>query len=81
MQSGHTGPALVRNVVFPEGFLWLLGNDKRKAEVGTALIRKSPELIALAHSLHLPWLLELPEFLGVAGRGLPASLWDLGSFS
>ena len=69
------GPAPVRNMDFPEGFSWLTGHAKLKAETGTALIRRALELAEAAHKRGIPWLIEHPEFLGTAQRGTPASIW------
>ena len=70
-----SGPAPVRDVRWPEGYPWLQGKQKLKAQRGTQHIRQAVQLAQSADSLHVPWLWEHPEHLGATARGTPASVW------
>ncbi|CAE7799767.1 unnamed protein product [Symbiodinium sp. CCMP2592] len=71
----RTGPPPLRNSDWPEGFPWLSGVWKSKAEAGTSLVRRVLSLATLATKEHVPWLIEHPEFLGATAAGTPASIW------
>ncbi|CAE7275366.1 unnamed protein product [Symbiodinium sp. CCMP2592] len=71
----RTGPPPLRNSDWPEGFPWLSGVWKSKAEAGTTLVRRVLSLATLATNEHVPWLVEHPEFLGATAAGTPASIW------
>ncbi|CAE7262448.1 unnamed protein product [Symbiodinium sp. CCMP2456] len=73
--SNRSGPPPLRNSDWPEGFPWLSGTLKAKAEAGTMLVRRALSLATLASSENIPWLLEHPEFLGATDAGTPASIW------
>jgi len=73
--NGH-GPAPLRSADWPEGFPWLKGADKAKAETGTELVRRCLQLVTLAADQSLFWLMEHPEDLGPTSRGTPASIWS-----
>ena len=70
-----SGPAPVRDARWPEGYPWLQGRQKLKAQRGIQHIRRALELVRSADSLHVPWLWEHPEHLGATARGTPASVW------
>ena len=70
-----SGPAPVRDARWPEGYPWLQGRQKLKAQRGIQHIRRALELVQSADSLHVPWLWEHPEHLGATARGTPASVW------
>ncbi|CAE7249545.1 unnamed protein product [Symbiodinium sp. CCMP2592] len=71
----RTGPPPLRNSDWPEGFPWLSGVWKSRAEAGTSLVRRVLSLATLATNEHVPWLIEHPEFLGATAAGTPASIW------
>ena len=73
--ANRAGPPPLRNSDWPEGFPWLSGALKVKAETGTALVRRALSMAALASAEHIPWLIEHPEFLGATAAGTPASIW------
>ena len=70
-----SGPAPVRDARWPEGYPWLQGKLKLKAQRGIQHIRRALEIARSADSLHVPWLWEHPEHLGMTPRGMPASIW------
>ena len=70
-----SGPAPVRDARWPEGYPWLQGRLKLKAQRGIQHIRRALEIARSADSLHVPWLWEHPEHLGTTPRGMPASVW------
>ena len=73
--SNSPGSVPLRNADWPEGFPWLTGRLKDKAQAGTELLRRALDLAAVASEVGVPWLLEHPEFLGTTPRGTPASVW------
>ena len=72
--ANRAGPPPLRNPDWPEGFPWLSGALKVKAETGTALVRRALSMAALASAEHIPWLIEHPEFLGATAAETPASI-------
>ena len=73
--ANRAGPPPLRNSDWPEGFPWLSGALKVKAETGTALVRRALSMAVLASAENIPWLIEHPEFLGATAAGTPASIW------
>ena len=70
-----SGPAPVRDARWPEGYPWLQRKLKLKAQRGIQHVRRALEIARSADSLHVPWLWEHPEHLGMTPRGMPASIW------
>ena len=73
--SNNAGPKPLRSAEWLEGFPWLRGLDKKKVDQGAELIRRTLQVIQLAHEVGVPWLIEHPEDLGPTPRGTPASIW------
>ena len=75
------GPAPVRDFDYPDGFPWLEGKAKERADAGAVLVQKSKELIREAIRLQLDWILEFPEDLGRRSNGIrPASIFQDDTF-
>ena len=72
------GPAPLRSADWPEGFPWLRGSDKVRAQTGTELVKRCLQMVAVAHEAKVHWLWEHPEDLGPTPltSGRPASVWS-----
>ena len=73
------GPSPVRDRDHPWGLPTLRPGStaKAKCDSGSLLVQRSLQACRLAHKVDAAYLLEHPEDLGMAPRGLPASLWAL----
>ena len=59
------GPPPLRSRKYPWGFPWLAGKRRDKIENANALIRITLEVLSIAGDLHIPFVLEFPEDLGM----------------
>ena len=70
--ANGNGPAPLRSADWPEGFPWLKGDDKRKVQQGTEIVRRCLHMVTVAQENGVLWLWEHPEDLGPTPRGTPA---------
>ena len=75
--ANRKGPKPVRSRAYPWGYPWLRGGQKRKAELGSLLVRRALEAARSAWMAGSAFLLEHPEDLGRVPAGEPASIWQL----
>ena len=73
------GPTPVRDRAHPWGLPKLKPNSAlwAKCQQGSILVQRALEACERAQALLRGWLLEHPEDLGAAARGIPASIWAL----
>ena len=61
--ANGNGPAPLRSADWPEGFPWLKGDDKRKVQQGTEIVRRCLHMVTVAQENGVFWLWEHPEDL------------------